>query len=200
VTLENISKSYPNIEILKNTGGLIEKGDKIALIGANGKGKSTLLRGVADADQEYTGKSIKGHNVSQTLFAQHQLEALHLENTILQELQTFAPKHTETELRPILGCFLFTGYDLFKKMRVLSGGEKSRVALAKALTADANFLVLDEPTNHLDMQSVNILIQALQQYEGTFIVVSHDRYFLDNVANKIWFIENKEIKEYPGTY
>src|SRR5690606_23659282 len=124
----------------------------------------------------------------------------HLENSIIAEMQAFAPKHTETELRSILGCFLFTGDDAFKKIKVLSGGEKSRVALAKALTADANFLVLDEPTNHLDMASVNILIQALQQYEGTFIVVSHDRYFLDNVANKIWFIENKEIKEYPGTY
>ena len=200
VTLENISKSYPNLEILRNTSALIEKGDKIALIGANGKGKSTLLRIVADADQNFEGKAIKGHNVSQTFFAQHQLEALHLENSIIAEMQAFAPKHTETELRSILGCFLFTGDDAFKKIKVLSGGEKSRVALAKALTADANFLVLDEPTNHLDMASVNILIQALQQYEGTFIVVSHDRYFLDNVANKIWFIENKEIKEYPGTY
>ena len=200
VTLENISKSYPNLEILRNTAGLIEKGDKIALIGANGKGKSTLLRIVADADQSFEGNAIKGHNVSQTFFAQHQLEALHLENSIIAEMQAFAPKHTETELRSILGCFLFTGDDAFKKIKVLSGGEKSRVALAKALTADANFLVLDEPTNHLDMASVNILIQALQQYEGTFIVVSHDRYFLDNIANKIWFIENKEIKEYPGTY
>lgn len=200
VTMENISKSYPNVEILKNTHGLIEKGDKIALIGANGKGKSTLLRIVADADKDFDGTSTKGHNVSQTFFAQHQLEALHLENSILAELVAFAPKHTETELRSILGSFLFTGDDVFKKIKVLSGGEKSRVALAKALTADANFLVLDEPTNHLDMASVNILIQALQQYEGTFIVVSHDRYFLDNIANKIWFIENKEIKEYPGTY
>jgi ATP-binding cassette subfamily F protein 3 len=200
VTLENISKSYPNLEILKNTSAIIEKGDKIALIGANGKGKSTLLRIVANADHEFEGKAEQGHNVSQTFFAQHQLEALHLENSILAELQTFAPKHTETELRSILGCFLFTGDDAFKKIKVLSGGEKSRVALAKALTADANFLALDEPTNHLDMQSVNILIQALQQYEGTFIVVSHDRYFLDNVANKIWYIEDKQIKEYPGTY
>ncbi|MEI5983851.1 MULTISPECIES: ABC-F family ATP-binding cassette domain-containing protein [Sphingobacterium] len=200
VTMENISKSYPNLEILKNTDALIEKGDKIALIGANGKGKSTLLRIVADADNDYEGTSTKGHNVSQTFFAQHQLEALHLENSILQELVAFAPKHTETELRSILGCFLFTGDDVFKKIKVLSGGEKSRVALAKALTADANFLVLDEPTNHLDMASVNILIQALQQYEGTFIVVSHDRYFLENVANKIWYIEDKKIKEYPGTY
>ncbi len=200
VTMENISKSYPNVEILENTNGLIEKGDKIALIGANGKGKSTLLRIVADADSEFEGKSTKGHNVSQTFFAQHQLEALHLENSILQELVAFAPKHTETELRSILGSFLFTGDDVFKKIKVLSGGEKSRVALAKALTADANFLVLDEPTNHLDMASVNILIQAMQQYEGTLIVVSHDRYFLEHVANKIWFIEDKEIKEYPGTY
>ncbi|GHE23274.1 ABC-F family ATP-binding cassette domain-containing protein [Sphingobacterium griseoflavum] len=200
VTLEHVSKSYPNLEILQDTGAIIEKGDKIALIGANGKGKSTLLRIVADADQEFSGSSTKGHNVSQTFFAQHQLEALHLENNLLQELVTFAPKHTETELRSILGCFLFTGDDVFKKIKVLSGGEKSRVALAKALTADANFLVLDEPTNHLDMASVNILIQALQQYEGTLIVVSHDRYFLDHVANKIWFIEDKKIKEYPGTY
>ncbi|RYG19254.1 MAG: ABC transporter ATP-binding protein, partial [Chitinophagaceae bacterium] len=129
-----------------------------------------------------------------------QLESLHLDNTILEELQAFAPKHTDTELRGILGCFLFTGDDVFKKIKVLSGGEKSRVALAKSLTTDSNFLILDEPTNHLDIQSVNILIQALQQYEGTFISVSHDRYFLDNVANKIWFIEEEKIKEYPGTY
>ncbi|WP_447767712.1 ABC-F family ATP-binding cassette domain-containing protein [Sphingobacterium faecium] len=200
VTLENVSKAYPNLEILRNTAGIIEKGDKIALIGANGKGKSTLLRIVAGADPDYEGKSEHGHNVSQTFFAQHQLEALHLENSIIAEIQAFAPKHTDTELRSILGCFLFSGDDAFKKIKVLSGGEKSRVALAKALTADANFLALDEPTNHLDMQSVNILIQALQQFEGTLIVVSHDRYFLDHVANKIWYIEDKQIKEYPGTY
>ena len=200
VTLENITKKYPALDILDNTEAVIEKGDKIALIGANGKGKSTLLRIIAAADKEFTGKAETGHNVSQTFFAQHQLEALHLEHTALQELQSFAPKHSETELRTILGSFLFTGDDVFKKIKVLSGGEKSRVALAKALTADANFLVLDEPTNHLDIASVNILIQALQQFEGTFIVVSHDRYFLDNIANKIWFIEDHKIKQYPGTY
>ncbi|WP_342647685.1 ABC-F family ATP-binding cassette domain-containing protein [Mucilaginibacter sp. CSA2-8R] len=199
-TIENISKSYPNLEILKHANAIIEKGDKIALIGANGRGKSTLLRIIADADKDFTGKSETGYNVTQTFFAQHQLESLHLESEILKELQSFAPKHTETELRSILGSFLFTGDDVFKKIKVLSGGEKSRVALAKALTADANFLILDEPTNHLDMQSVNILIQALQQYEGTFIAVSHDRYFLDNIANKIWFIEDHQIKQYPGTY
>ncbi|MFB5944637.1 ABC-F family ATP-binding cassette domain-containing protein [Albibacterium profundi] len=199
-TLTKISKSYPGVPILKNTEGLIEKGDKIALIGANGRGKSTLLRIIAGADTDFEGQAESGHNVTQTFFAQHQLEALHLENEILQELQAFAPKHTETELRTILGSFLFTGDDAFKKIKVLSGGEKSRVALAKALTADANFLLLDEPTNHLDIQSINILIQALKQYEGTFVVVSHDRYLLDNVANKIWYIENQQIKEYPGSY
>ncbi|WP_158826468.1 ABC-F family ATP-binding cassette domain-containing protein [Mucilaginibacter lacusdianchii] len=200
ITIEDLSKSYPNLEILSHADAVIEKGDKIALIGANGRGKSTLLRIIAGADKEFTGKSDTGYNVTQTFFAQHQLESLHLENEILQELQAFAPKHTDTELRSILGSFLFTGDDVFKKIRVLSGGEKSRVALAKALTADANFLILDEPTNHLDMQSVNILIQAIQQYEGTVIAVSHDRYFLDNIANKIWYIEDKHIKEYPGTY
>ena len=200
IRMEHVDKSYPNLPILRNAEAVIEKGDKIALIGANGKGKSTLLRIVAGADKDFTGMCEPGHNVTQTFFAQHQLEALHLEHSILQELQAFAPKHTDTELRSILGCFLFTGDDVFKKIRVLSGGEKSRVALAKALTADANFLILDEPTNHLDMQSVNILIQALKQYEGTFILVSHDRYLLDNVANKIWYIEDQKIKEYPGTY
>ncbi|HEY0899725.1 MAG TPA: ATP-binding cassette domain-containing protein, partial [Sphingobacteriaceae bacterium] len=200
VRLEDISKSYPGLQILSHTDAVIEKGDKIALIGANGRGKSTLLKIIAGTDKNFDGKAETGHNVTTTFFAQHQLESLHLENEILRELQAFAPKHTETELRSILGCFLFTGDDAFKKIKVLSGGEKSRVALAKALTADANFLILDEPTNHLDIQSVNILIQALQQFEGTMIVVSHDRYFLDNVANKIWYIENQKIKEYPGTY
>jgi ATP-binding cassette subfamily F protein 3 len=169
------------------------------LIGANGKGKSTLLRIIAGAD-ECEGKVNLGHNVSKTFFAQHQLESLHLDNTIIEELKNFAPEYSETEVRSLLGCFLFTGDDVFKKIKILSGGEKSRVALAKTITSDANFLILDEPTNHLDIQSVNILIQALQQFEGTLIVVSHDRYMLDNVANKIWYIEDQLIKEYPGTY
>ncbi|WP_432713562.1 ABC-F family ATP-binding cassette domain-containing protein [Pedobacter sp.] len=199
VKIENANKSYPNVHILENAEAVIEKGDKIALIGANGKGKSTLLRIIAGAEG-FDGTCETGHNVTTTFFAQHQLESLHLANSILEEMQAFAPKHTDTELRSILGCFLFTGDDVFKKIRVLSGGEKSRVALAKSLTTDSNFLILDEPTNHLDIQSVNILIQALKQYEGTFIAVSHDRYFLDNVANKIWYIEDRNIKQYPGTY
>ncbi len=199
VRIEHATKSYPNVHILEDAEGVIEKGDKIALIGANGKGKSTLLRMIAGTEG-FDGFCETGHNVTTTFFAQHQLESLHLDNSILGELQAFAPKHTDTELRGILGCFLFTGDDVFKKIKVLSGGEKSRVALAKSLTTDSNFLILDEPTNHLDIQSVNILIQALQQFEGTFISVSHDRYFLDNVANKIWFIEEEKIKQYPGTY
>ncbi|ADY51362.1 ABC transporter related protein [Pseudopedobacter saltans DSM 12145] len=199
IRIEHATKSYPAIDILEDAEAVIEKGDKIALIGANGKGKSTLLRMIAGTEP-FQGTCETGHNVTETFFAQHQLESLHLENSILEELQSFAPKHTDTELRSLLGCFLFTGDDVFKKIRVLSGGEKSRVALAKSLTTDSNFLILDEPTNHLDIQSVNILIQALQQYEGTFITVSHDRYFLDNIANKIWFIEDKKIKQYPGTY
>jgi len=199
IRIEHATKKYPNIDILEDAEAVIEKGDKIALIGANGKGKSTLLRMVAGVEK-FDGTCETGHNVTTTFFAQHQLESLHLGNTILEELQAFAPKHTDTELRSILGCFLFTGDDVFKKIKVLSGGEKSRVALAKSLTTDSNFLILDEPTNHLDIQSVNILIQALKQFEGTFIAVSHDRYFLDNVANKIWFIEEEQIKQYPGTY
>ena len=197
--IENVTKKYPNVDILHQAEAVIEKGDKIALIGANGKGKSTLLRIIAGIEK-FDGLCEIGYNVTKTFFAQHQLESLHLNNTILQELQTFAPKHTDTELRGILGCFLFSGDDVFKPIKVLSGGEKSRVALAKSLTADSNFLILDEPTNHLDMQSVNILIQTLQQYQGTFITVSHDRYFLNSIANKIWFIEEEKIKEYPGTY
>ena len=128
------------------------------------------------------------------------LESLRVEDSMLEELKQANPTKSEGELRGVLGCFLFSGDDVFKKIKVLSGGEKSRVALAKVLLSQANFLLLDEPTNHLDMQSVNILIQALEQYEGTYVVVSHDRYFVSQIANKIWYIEDEQIKEYPGTY
>ena len=199
VVLDHVSKAYGELVILKDAVARIERGDKIALIGANGKGKSTLLR-IIDGTEPVSGKREQGHNVIKAFFAQHQLEALNVDNEILQEMVQAGSKKTETELRNVLGCFLFTNDDVFKKIKVLSGGEKSRVALAKTLISEANFLLLDEPTNHLDMQSVNILIQALQQYEGTFITVSHDRHFIRGVANKIWYIENNEIKEYLGTY
>ena len=199
VVLDHVSKAYGDLVILKNTTARIERGDKIALIGANGKGKSTLLRIIAGTEQ-IQGSRTEGHNVIKSFFAQHQLEALTLDNEIIQEMSQAGSGKTEMELRGVLGCFLFSNEEVYKKIKVLSGGEKSRVALAKTLISEANFLLLDEPTNHLDFQSVNILIQALQQYEGTFITVSHDRHFIKGVANKIWYIENQEIKEYPGTY
>jgi ATP-binding cassette subfamily F protein 3 len=199
IRMEDVSKAYGDNIILRNTTARIERGDKIALIGANGKGKSTLLR-IIDGTEPISGKREFGHNVIKSFFAQHQLEALNINNEIIQEMLQAGSDKTEMELRGVLGCFLFGGDDVFKKIKVLSGGEKSRVALAKTLISDANFLLLDEPTNHLDIQSVNILIQALQQYEGTFITVSHDRHFIKGVANKIWYIEDYEIKEYLGTY
>jgi ATP-binding cassette subfamily F protein 3 len=197
--LEDASKAYGEKVILDTTSISMERGDKIALIGANGRGKSTVLRVVAGTEP-IEGKRRLGHNVMFTFYAQHQLESLNVNHNLIEELKYANPNKTETELRTVLGCFLFTGDDVFKKIKVLSGGEKSRVALAKVLLSQANFLLLDEPTNHLDMQSVNILIQALQQYEGSYIVVSHDRYFVENIANKIWYIEDHQIKEYPGTY
>jgi ATP-binding cassette subfamily F protein 3 len=196
---KDVSKSYPDVPILNKSEGRIERGDKIALIGANGKGKSTVLRMLAGAEN-FEGTIIPGHNVKQAFYAQHQLESLGLGNEILEELQNFAQDRSDTELRTVLGCFLFAGDEVFKKIKVLSGGEKARVALAKTLLTEANFLILDEPTNHLDMRSINLLIQSLQGYEGSFLVVSHDRFFVSQVANKIWWIENEQIKEYPGSY
>ncbi len=199
INLKEVSKSYGELNILKKTTAGIERGDKIALIGANGKGKSTLLRIIAGTEPIEGDRQI-GYNVNTGFYAQHQLEALNVENEILEELKQAGSGKTEQELRGVLGCFLFSDEDVFKKIKVLSGGEKSRVALAKTLISEANFLLLDEPTNHLDFISENILIQALQQYKGSFIVVSHNRHFISQIANKIWYIDNKEIKEYPGTY
>jgi ATP-binding cassette subfamily F protein 3 len=199
VRLNEVSKSYGNIKILENTDAHIERVDKIALIGANGKGKSTLLRIIA-GEEQIKGEREEGYNVEFGFFAQHQLESLNVQNEILDELKQAGSDRTEMELRNLLGCFLFRDEEVFKKIKVLSGGEKSRVALSKTMISNANFLLLDEPTNHLDMQSENILIQALQQYEGSFITVSHNRYFVSNVANKIWWIEDNQVKEYPGTY
>ena len=198
--MEHVTKKYDQKLIFRDTNVHIERGDKIALIGANGKGKSTLMRLVAGTEAPTNGKHQLGHNVIMSFYAQHQLESLTLDNEILQEMSEAGSKRNDMELRSVLGSFLFTGEEVFKKIKVLSGGEKSRVALAKTLISEANFLLLDEPTNHLDMVSVNILIQALEQYQGTFIVISHDRFFVENVATKIWYIEDFQLKEYPGTY
>ena len=198
-TLKNVSKSYGDIKILENTGAEIDRGDKIALIGANGKGKSTLLR-VIVGNEEHDGERIWGHNVEESFYAQHQLEALNVNNDILEEMKESRSGKTDLELRSLLGCFLFSGDDVEKKIKVLSGGEKARVALAKTIVSKANFLMLDEPTNHLDMHSVELLIEALNKYEGSIVLVSHDRYFISRIANKIWEIEDHKIVEFKGSY
>ncbi len=198
--MEHVTKKYGDKLIFRDTTVHVERGDKIAFVGANGKGKSTLMRLVGGTEEPTLGNRQPGHNVITSFYAQHQLESLSVDNEIIQEMAQAGSGRNELELRSILGNFLFTGETVFKKIKVLSGGEKSRVALAKTLISEANFLLLDEPTNHLDMQSVGILIQALQQYEGTFIVISHDRHFVTEVATKIWYIEDYQLKEYPGTY
>jgi ATP-binding cassette, subfamily F, member 3 len=199
VDLKGVSKSYPAQTILENAFAEIERGDKIALIGANGKGKSTLLRIVAGMES-YEGERVWGHNVDESFYAQHQLESLNLNNTILQEVQECGTKKTDLELRALLGCFLFGGDEIDKKIKVLSGGEKARVALTKTIISKANFLMLDEPTNHLDMATVELLAEALTKYDGSIILVSHDRYFISKTANKIWEIEDEQIIEFKGDY
>ncbi|NII27930.1 ATP-binding cassette domain-containing protein [Pseudoflavitalea sp. X16] len=197
--LKHIGKSFGTNKIIEHTGAEINRGDKIALIGANGKGKSTVLRIIAGVES-FTGDRRWGHNVDESFYAQHQLEALNVNNTILDEMKEAGSQKTELELRTILGCFLFSGDDADKKIKVLSGGEKARVALAKTIISKANFLMLDEPTNHLDMHTVDLLIEALNKYEGSLILVSHDRYFISKVANKIWEIDNYQIKDFDGGY
>lgn len=199
VELNHLSKAFGDNVILKNAKAEIERGDKIALIGANGKGKSTLLRIIADAEK-FTGVRKWGHNVEESFYAQHQLEALNINNTIIDEMKEAGSQMTELELRSLLGCFLFSGDDADKKIKVLSGGEKARVALAKTIISKANFLMLDEPTNHLDIHSCELLIESLNKYQGSFILVSHDRYFISKTANKIWEIVDNEIKEFKGSY
>ena len=198
-TLTNISKQFGENVIVKSTSAEINRGDKIALIGANGKGKSTLLRIVANTEP-FEGERIWGHNVVEKFYAQHQLEALNLQHDILEELKVSGSGKTDQELRALLGGFLFGGDDVEKKIKVLSGGEKARVALAKVIAAKSNFMLLDEPTNHLDMHSVELLAEALNKYEGSYLLVSHDRYFISMTANKIWEIVDEEIKEFKGGY
>ncbi len=196
---KDLSKSYPEIEIYENAEFLVKRADKIALIGANGKGKSTFLK-IMSGREKYQGKIHFGYNVVSEFYAQHQLEELNLENTVVKEALDGLSNKNEKEVRDVLGTFLFSGEEVEKKVKVLSGGEKARLALAKIFLREPNFLLLDEPTNHLDMVSIEILKDALKAYNGSFIVVSHNRDFIEGIANKIWWIESKLLKEYPGNY
>jgi len=198
-SLKQVSKNFGPIEIASSADAEIERGDKIALIGANGKGKSTMLRIIAGRET-FEGERNWGHNVEESFYAQHQLESLNLNYNVLEELQMAGSKKTDMELRTVLGCFLFSGDEVDKKIKVLSGGEKARVALAKTIISKSNFLMLDEPTNHLDMHSVDLLAEALDKYEGSLILVSHDRYFISKTANKIWEIIEGKIVEFKGGY
>lgn len=199
VELKHLTKKFPTVTIVEDAMAEISRGDKIALIGANGKGKSTLLRIIAGTEP-FEGERKWGHNVEESFYAQHQLESLNVNNTILDEMKLCGSQQTEQELRNLLGCFLFGGEEVDKKIKVLSGGEKARVALAKTITSKANFLLLDEPTNHLDIHSVELLIDSLKKYEGTLILVSHDRYFVSKTANTIWEIDDNKIREFRGPY
>jgi ATP-binding cassette subfamily F protein 3 len=198
-SLKQVSKNFGPIVIAEDADAEIERGDKIALIGANGKGKSTMLRIIAGRET-FEGERNWGHNVEESFYAQHQLESLNLNYNVLEELQMAGSKKTDMELRTVLGCFLFSGDEVDKKIKVLSGGEKARVALAKTIISKSNFLMLDEPTNHLDMHSVDLLAEALDKYEGSLILVSHDRYFISKTANKIWEIVDGKIVEFKGGY
>ncbi|MDD9139471.1 MAG: ATP-binding cassette domain-containing protein [Candidatus Cardinium sp.] len=201
--IEHIHKSYGSVEILKDAAIQIDRGDKIALIGANGRGKTTLLRIIAGYETAEKQKRNFGNQVDMAFYAQHQLDSLNMEHAILEELSQCNggdAERTEQELRAMAGMFLFTKDDIFKKISVLSGGEKARVALAKVLLSQANCLLLDEPTNHLDIASIDSLGQALQQYAGSYLFVSHDRNFIRKAANKIWYIEQKKVKVFLGGY
>lgn len=196
--LENLHKSYGNVHVFDGIEYEIERGDKIAVVGPNGAGKSTLIRILAGNEPFQKGERIEGHNVTVNYFAQHQADELDPKKDALETMHDAGSGQKESRLRTILGCFLFQGDDVFKKVKVLSGGEKSRLALAKMLLSPANLLIFDEPTNHLDMSSKNILQQAIQQYEGTCLIVSHDRDFLDPIVNKVLEVQPDYIKTYLG--
>lgn len=191
--MKDAGKTYGEKELFKNINITVGRGEKIALLGPNGVGKSTLLKLVMK-DIEGQGVMEYGHNVHITYFAQDQAEKLNPNKTIYETVDDIAEGEVRKDLRSILGTFLFSGEDIDKKVGVLSGGERTRLALCQLLLSPCNFLILDEPTNHLDIQSKEVLKRALINYEGTFIVVSHDREFLDGLTNRIWDIQDKTLK------
>jgi ATP-binding cassette subfamily F protein 3 len=198
MNVQNLVKRYDDLTVFDGVDYEIERGNKIAVVGPNGAGKSTFIRILAGLEPYQDGTVDYGYNVTPGYFAQHQAEELNPANNVLDEMKTEGTRDSETRLRTILGCFLFTDDDVFKKVSVLSGGEKSRLALAKMLLNPGNFLIFDEPTNHLDMQSKGILQQALQQFEGTLMIVSHDRDFLDPIVDKTLEIQPGHLKTWLG--
>jgi ATP-binding cassette, subfamily F, member 3 len=196
----NVAKSYGEKHVFSGASFVIERGDRVSLVGINGAGKSTLIKILSGEEPVTAGEYILGHNVAPDYFAQDQYKALDTEATILDDLGQVAPRASNTELRSILGCFLFSEDDVFKRIGVLSGGERNRYALARMLMMPGNFLLLDEPTNHLDMRAKDVLLTALQHFNGTVVFVSHDRYFIDKLATRVIEVADGAVEVFPGNY
>jgi len=195
-----IAKSYGEKEVFRDVSFMIERGDRIALVGVNGAGKSTLIKLLAGKEPPSAGSYRLGHNVQADYFAQDQYKELDQDARIFDDLAELSPRSTQTELRSLLGCFLFSADEVFKRIGVLSGGERNRYALLRMLLHPANFLLLDEPTNHLDMRAKDVLLEALSKYTGTVVFVSHDRYFIDKLATRVFEIGDGRVEVYPGNY
>ena len=201
LTIKNLMHGYANDILYIDANLMIERGDRVAFLGPNGCGKSTLLRLIV-GDEQPLGGSVKmgEHNIIPAYFAQNQAEALDLDKTVLETIAEQVPDWKDAEIRGLLGRFLFSGDSVFKQVRLISGGEKARLALAKMLLRSANFLILDEPTNHLDIPAKEMLEEALREYEGAAVIVSHDRYFISQVATKIVEVRDGALKAYDGNY
>jgi len=195
-----VAKSYGEKEVFRDVSFMIERGDRIALVGVNGAGKSTLIKLLAGTEPPTKGEYCLGHNVQADYFAQDQYKELDPDARILDDLGELSPRSTQTDLRSLLGCFLFSADDVFKRIGVLSGGERNRYALLRMLLHPANFLLLDEPTNHLDMRAKDVLLEALAGYSGTVVFVSHDRYFIDRLATRVFEVGDGRVEVYPGNY
>jgi ATP-binding cassette subfamily F protein 3 len=195
-----VAKSYGPKRVLEKVNFTVERGDRIALVGYNGAGKSTLIRMMAGTEPLTAGEVKLGHKVEIDYFAQDQYKELDPDAILFDDLAKQAPRMTVTEVRGLLGCFLFSGDEVYKPVRVLSGGERNRYALARMLVQPHNFLLLDEPTNHLDMRAKDVLLQSLLDYTGTLVFVSHDRYFIDRLATKVFAVGGGEVRVYAGNY